>query len=677
MAELKSRAHRVLARVQEIYRLAFDKHAEAREILQALGLGVGLAEQLALGYAAGTLSSLLSDDWQVRKAIEAMGVLSGERETLCGCVTVPVLDPQGRVEMLAGLSIAGAGPVVGCVAGGLWNAAALKLHAEIHFASDLPGSLRRFAAGERATVALVGKPTDAVRDLLALWKPAKIVAGDEKTAAILASWNLAAAPPAAPAVEGGLTLDLGARRYILQEIRREGRRLAVLLRAFPKGGAGARHFVDAANLYAAADRARLVRHLSALFGVEGAIIEEDLARLVGAAEEFARAPQGQSAVALSEEERRKALALLSDPALFDRILSDFEKLGVVGEAPNKLAGYLVAVSRKLSDPLSLLVVSRSAAGKSTLADAVSALVPPEDLVRFTRLTGQALFYQKGSGLSHKLLVVEEESGVSEAGYPLRVLQSARRLALSTAQGAHQVEGPVAVIVTGTRASLDEETRGRFMIVSADESPEQTEAILAAQRNAETLEARAASDARGRVASLHHNAQRLLRPLGVVNPLATELACESRRLSARREQARLLGFVRTVAFLRQFQKEPRRRGDFEYVEVDAEDVRLARELLGKLSIHALEDLSPPSRRLLAEIERLGSGPFTRRALRETLGWGNTQLWTCLRELVDFELVVRSPGGRGRLVQYERLSGCRRLSERPATTETSPGRPDGTV
>ncbi len=40
-----------------------------------------------------------------------------------------------------------------------------------------------------------------------------------------------------------------------------------------------------------------------------------------------------------------------------------------------LVAYLAAVSRKLEEPLCLLIVARSGAGKSALQDALCALVP--------------------------------------------------------------------------------------------------------------------------------------------------------------------------------------------------------------------------------------------------------------------------------------------------------------
>ena len=91
--------------------------------------------------------------------------------------------------------------------------------------------------------------------------------------------------------------------------------------------------------------------------------------------------------------------------MFDEILTDLEAIGVTGEETNKLAGYLAAVSRKLDEPLSVLIQSRSAAGKSTLQDAVLSLVPDEDYVKYTRITDQALFYKDEDSLVHKILAI--------------------------------------------------------------------------------------------------------------------------------------------------------------------------------------------------------------------------------------------------------------------------------
>ena len=109
---------------------------------------------------------------------------------------------------------------------------------------------------------------------------------------------------------------------------------------------------------------------------------------------------------------------MKDPFLLNRVLQDLETIGLTGEKGNRLMGYLAAASRKLEEPLSILIQSRSAAGKSALQDALLALLPPEDYVKYTRLTGQALFYKEEDSLEHKLLAIEEEQGARDASYSM-------------------------------------------------------------------------------------------------------------------------------------------------------------------------------------------------------------------------------------------------------------------
>jgi hypothetical protein len=83
--------------------------------------------------------------------------------------------------------------------------------------------------------------------------------------------------------------------------------------------------------------------------------------------------------------------------------------------------------RKLSEPLAVLIVARSGAGKSVLQDALCAFVPPEEAVRVTRLTGQALFYKDPYSLQRKVLLIAEDEGAAQAVYSLRTLASDRCL----------------------------------------------------------------------------------------------------------------------------------------------------------------------------------------------------------------------------------------------------------
>ncbi len=89
---------------------------------------------------------------------------------------------------------------------------------------------------------------------------------------------------------------------------------------------------------------------------------------------------------------------------------------MVGEEVNKLVGYLVAVSRKLPGR-SRRSPSSSAAGKTSLMEAVLALVPEEERVSYSAMTGQSLFYMGEEDLKHKVLAIVEEEGAERARTP--------------------------------------------------------------------------------------------------------------------------------------------------------------------------------------------------------------------------------------------------------------------
>jgi len=109
------------------------------------------------------------------------------------------------------------------------------------------------------------------------------------------------------------------------------------------------------------------------------------------------------------------------------IRAQLQKIGLIRDSghehfndTNKLVGYLAAVSRKLDRPLGVVIQSSSAAGKSTLMDAVLAFVPEEDKVKYSAMTGQSLFYMGETNLKHKALAIVEEEGASRASYALKL-----------------------------------------------------------------------------------------------------------------------------------------------------------------------------------------------------------------------------------------------------------------
>ena len=77
-----------------------------------------------------------------------------------------------------------------------------------------------------------------------------------------------------------------------------------------------------------------------------------------------------------------------------------------------------------------------------------------------------------------------------------------------------------IFLTTTAIEVDEELLNRCLVLTVDEEREQTRAIHERQRRrADARGAARRSEERKRILKVHRNAQRLLRPLLVVNPFA--------------------------------------------------------------------------------------------------------------------------------------------------------------
>ena len=81
-----------------------------------------------------------------------------------------------------------------------------------------------------------------------------------------------------------------------------------------------------------------------------------------------------------------------------------------------------------------MIQSRSAAGKSFLQDTVLSLIPEDEVIKYTRLTDQALFYKESDSLRHKILAIEELDGTSGAIYSIRSIRAPKRSPSPTRQG---------------------------------------------------------------------------------------------------------------------------------------------------------------------------------------------------------------------------------------------------
>ena len=458
---------------------------------------------------------------------------------------------------------------------------------------------------------------------------------------------------------------------------------------------GESYYIDTFDLYSARGRNLFIANAAKDLAVREEIVKMDLGRLLLKLEALQQAHIEQAlkvepaAPAMSEAEREQALELLRDPKLLERILADFDACGLIGERTNKLVGYLAAVSRKLDRPLAVVVQSSSAAGKSSLMDAVLAFMPAEERIKYSAMTGQSLFYMGETDLKHKILAIVEEEGAHRASYALKLLQSEGELTIASTgkdpqtgnlvTQEYHVEGPVMMMLTTTAIEIDEELLNRCLVLSVDESREQTQAIHRLQRERRTLAGLLNSQRKRQVLTQHQHAQRLLRPLKVLNPYAGELTFLSDKTRTRRDHEKYLTLIDTIALLHQYQRTVRtahQDGEtVEYIEATWEDIAQANALAHEVLGRSLDELPPQTRRVLAGVVEMvdracaeqqvcrAQHRFSRRAVREHTKLSDTQLRVHLDRLVELEYLLVHRGMRGQSFVYELLFDGAIASEAP--------------
>jgi DNA primase len=463
------------------------------------------------------------------------------------------------------------------------------------------------------------------------------------------------------------------RKYQMKYVEQKGSRLAVTIRS--ENEATGKFNLDTYNLYSQKQRQQLISDTVSLFDEDEKKIEKEVNVLIGLAEKKANSGSGKDDNAAEEEsvmskqDEKTALSFLTAPNLFDLVKSDYDSLGYIGEETNKVLAYLVMTSRKMANPLSLIIMSNSAAGKSSLQKATMDFCPDEDGKHFTRLTQQSLYYLGEDSIKHKCLSIEEEEGSSEASYSLKTLLSAKVLNVATTTQdpqtgkkkaeEYKTEGPVSVMVSTTSPEIEPEFESRTLVISVDESRKQTSSIQSQQKQSRTLNGQTICANHEAIKQKHHNAQRLLESgLVIVNNYAPQLTFPSQRLRFRRTHAHYLDLIDTVAFLRQKQKVvTEHSGLGRYIEVEKEDIRFANAIFIQVMGQSLNELKSTTAEVLQKLidfsEEHGRVIFQRREIREYGNYTNSHLHRQLNVLEELEYITSISGTNGSKYTYKLL------------------------
>jgi DNA primase len=431
---------------------------------------------------------------------------------------------------------------------------------------------------------------------------------------------------------------------------------------------------DRFDLYMAKSRRGFSHRVEDKLHVPASVVEDDLDHLIPKLEILREEhnktddPSTSSGPEMTDLEKKEALSFLKNPNLLNQITSDLETLGYAGEDTAKQLCYLIATSRKLTKPLSCIIRSESGAGKSYLMELIADLMPEEDVEYFSRLTPQSLYYMGRDRLVHKLLIVDERDGSEESEYPIRTLQTRRKLTLAVPRKDDkgnmtttilEINGPIAYMESTTSDYLNPENANRCFEIFLDESQNQTIKIFSFQRQSKTMDGWKRERRKEHVIQRHQNAQRLLQPIKVIIPYAELIDFPVSWIRGRRDHERFLNLIEAIAFLHQYQR-PCKKSDEgqEYLEATIDDYKIAYALAKTVFTHSLSELPQNASLLYQRIKDMvaencnkhGIKPkdywFKRRDLREYTKTPDHQIKRIVKLLVDLDyLSIRRAGYGG--------------------------------
>ncbi len=349
---------------------------------------------------------------------------------------------------------------------------------------------------------------------------------------------------------------------------------------------------------------------------------------------------------LKPDETKTAKVYASAPNLMQRTGDDLQATGIIGEWNNALTLDMVMASRKCSDPLSAITLAKSGMGKSYLQERVAVTMPHEDIIESTMIT-ESSFYRFGRHeLSGKIFLIEDLEGAEAVLYPIREMQSKKRISktvtIKDTQGKLKtvtlvVEGPISVCGCTTKESLYEDNENRSLLLHLDGSKEQDEKIMSYHRKVKAgkIDKEQEEQTRKQLELV----QRILTKINIVNPFAELIQLPPSVRNPRRTLPLLLSFIEVITHYHQYQREELADENGEaFIETTPEDIEWAFKLLRNVLFRKSDELSDACRKFYDWIgssdRQLNKEGFYASEIREQRSIHPRTLNRYLNELTEF-------------------------------------------
>ncbi|ANO48407.1 hypothetical protein Pf1_00156 [Flavobacterium columnare] len=361
-----------------------------------------------------------------------------------------------------------------------------------------------------------------------------------------------------------------------------------------------------------------------------------------------------------------AIDFLKRKHLLKNLNIEIGKAGIVGEENSRMLLFLIIISYLNKSPLHALVQGSSGSGKTHIISRIADLMPPEDVLRFTRITESSLYNWGEFDLFQKVVIIEDLDGLKEdALYALREFISNQVLRSSVTikdkkgnnKSSHKiVKGQFSSLSATTKGETYEDNMSRSFLIAVDESKEQTARIIDYQnkRNAGEIDPQESQKAINFIQQIIRN----LKEYEVINPYATQLHLPEKVHKIRRLNEMYQAVIKQVTFLNQYQrqivKSPSFGGVGEALITEIEDIEQATEVLFESIILKVDELDGSLRQFFERLKKHVKNEnqeFILRDIRQDLGISKTQIFRYIQTLLELEYIKQVGGFANKGIKYK--------------------------
>lgn len=348
---------------------------------------------------------------------------------------------------------------------------------------------------------------------------------------------------------------------------------------------------------------------------------------------------------LTAQERGQVENFLKKQKLMYNLNELLGKSGIAGEETNRIFLLIIAISYKMPEPLHALIQGSSGSGKTRLLRQISDCMPPERVIRLTRVSDKGFYNYPEKYLRNKLVSLEDVDGLGEeANFAFRELQSNGELNSATSiklengqivSGEKRVKGPIASLACTTQGEMYEDNMSRVFLIAVDESREQTKRIIQYQNNkaAGQVDTRKEQE----IKRFIQNMVRELKPCDVLNPFANQIQLPEEAHKIRRLNDLFQSFIKMITVINQYQRKKDEKGR---LITEAEDIATAIDIMFESIVLKVDELDGSLRQFFEKLKKYvekknRTFEFSRFEVREATGLGKTQQHHYMNKLLELE------------------------------------------